>query len=79
MRARAWVGRAVLALLVCCAGAVGAQVRPNAGPVRVSVAVYLLSLGRLDTASGTFTADFYLSFRCERPCDILACPAQAPF
>ncbi|GMA14164.1 hypothetical protein GCM10025871_04950 [Deinococcus metallilatus] len=33
------------------------------------MAVYLLSLGRLDTANGTFTADFYLSFRCDRPCD----------
>ncbi len=41
----------------------------SAGPVHVRVAVYLVSLGRLDTANGTFTADFYLSFRCDRPCD----------
>lgn len=39
-------------------------------PTQVSVALYLLSLGRLDTTSGTFTADFYLSFRCDRPCDV---------
>ncbi len=47
-----------------------APAQASAGPVQVKVAVYLLGLGRLGTASGSFTADFYISFRCDRPCDI---------
>ncbi len=47
-----------------------AQAQADEGPTRVTVAIYLLSLGRLDTANGVFTADFYLSFRCDRPCEV---------
>lgn len=38
-------------------------------PVRVRVAVDLLSIGKLDIGEGSYTMDFYLSFRCDRPCE----------
>lgn len=34
----------------------------------VEVGLYLLNLGKFDVSSGAFTADFYLSMRCERNC-----------
>ncbi len=34
----------------------------------VDVGVYIINLGKFDTSSGTFTADFYLSFSCEKNC-----------
>ena len=36
----------------------------------VSVGIYLLNLGRFDIATGTFTADFYLSLQCPTECSI---------
>ncbi len=36
---------------------------------KVEVGLYLLNLGRFDVGTGTFTADFYLSFQCETDCD----------
>lgn len=42
---------------------------PADAPARVRVGVYLLNLGRLDTATGTYTMDLYVSFACDRPCD----------
>lgn len=59
-----------IVLLVSLFMPLAVQAQADEGPVRVSVAIYLLSLGRLDTANGTFTADFYLSFRCDRPCEV---------
>ncbi|MFH0836934.1 MAG: hypothetical protein V1870_02290 [Candidatus Aenigmatarchaeota archaeon] len=34
----------------------------------VSVGTYVLNLGKFDTITGIFTADFYLSFICENEC-----------
>lgn len=34
----------------------------------VQVGIYLLNLGKFDIATGSFTADFYLSFKCENAC-----------
>ncbi|MDA1003922.1 MAG: hypothetical protein O3B31_11355, partial [Chloroflexi bacterium] len=42
---------------------------PSAGPIVVRAAVYVLNVGRLDTQSGEFTVDFYLTLTCDRPCD----------
>ncbi len=36
----------------------------------VSLGLYVLNLGKFDIATGTFTADFYLSMRCETECSI---------
>jgi hypothetical protein len=36
------------------------------GPVVVRVGLLLLSVGKLDVASGTYTADFYVSLRADR-------------
>jgi hypothetical protein len=38
-------------------------------PLRVQVGIFLLNVGRLDTSTGTYTMDFYLTMRCDRPCD----------
>ena len=36
----------------------------------VRVGVYILSVGNLDTTTGTYTIDFFLNFKCETtPCD----------
>jgi hypothetical protein len=43
----------------------GAQCQPN----KVKVGVYVLNIGKLDTSSGTFTVDFYLSFDSDTPSD----------
>jgi hypothetical protein len=34
----------------------------------VRVGVYLLNVGRLDIGAGTYTMDFYVSFRCSEDC-----------
>ena len=34
----------------------------------VKVAVYVLNLGKFDLSTGAFTADFYLSLKCENKC-----------
>lgn len=39
------------------------------GPVRVRVGSYLLNVGSLDTETGTYTMDLYLSLNCDRACD----------
>lgn len=39
------------------------------GPNVVKVGVYVLNVGKLDTSSGAFTIDFYLSFSSDRPSD----------
>jgi len=38
-------------------------------PLHMQVGVLLLNVGRLDTATGTYTMDLYLTFRCDRPCE----------
>lgn len=35
----------------------------------MQVGILLLNVGRLDTATGTYTMDLYLTFRCDRPCE----------
>lgn len=39
-----------------------------AGPARVQVGVYLLSVGKLDISAGSYYMDFHLIFHCDRPC-----------
>jgi hypothetical protein len=41
---------------------------PSVRAQDVNVALYVLNLGKFDIASGTFTADFYLSITCEEDC-----------
>lgn len=41
----------------------------DASPIVIRTGVYVLNVGRLDTQSGEFTVDFYLSLECDRPCD----------
>lgn len=41
----------------------------KAPPLHVQVGILLLNVGRLDTSTGTYTMDFYLTMRCDRPCD----------
>ncbi len=51
---------------------------PPAAPAAATVVktgIYLLNVGRLDTTTGNFTADFYLTFDCDRPCN----PARFEF
>ncbi len=38
-------------------------------PQDVRVGVYVLNVGKFDVSTGSYTVDFYLSFRCDRPCD----------
>lgn len=41
-----------------------------AGKEVVRVGIYVLSVGNLDTTTGTYTIDFFLNFKCETaPCD----------
>ena len=41
----------------------------TAGPLKVRVGVYVIDLGKLDTSTGSFTADFYLMFESDTPFD----------
>jgi len=43
--------------------------QPQEGPTIVKVGVYVLNVGKLDTSTGAFTIDFYLSFSSDRPFD----------
>ena len=40
---------------------------PQAGPANVKVGVYVLNLGKLDTSTGSFSIDFYLSLTSDKP------------
>jgi len=65
--------RRMIALLALGALAfVGGQAEPRNSPredpVEISVGFYLLSLSRFDLATGTFTADFYISLKCAGGC-----------
>jgi hypothetical protein len=37
-------------------------------PSVVKVGLYIINVGKLDTATGAYTVDFYLSFSCDQPC-----------
>lgn len=37
-------------------------------PLKVRVGVYLLNVGKLDIGAGTYSMDFYVSFRCPTDC-----------
>ncbi|MEK6808980.1 MAG: hypothetical protein AABY14_04800, partial [Nanoarchaeota archaeon] len=41
---------------------------PSVIAQNVDVGVYILNLEKFDTATGSFTADFYLSLRCQKEC-----------
>jgi hypothetical protein len=41
--------------------------QPSEGPSVVKVGLYLLNVSKLDTATGAYTADFYLSFSSDTP------------
>ncbi|MBM3946643.1 MAG: hypothetical protein FJ315_04490 [SAR202 cluster bacterium] len=57
------------------AAAPSRELAAQTGATVVKTGVYLLNVGRLDTLSGSFTADFYLRFRCDVACD----PSQFEF
>lgn len=40
----------------------------NESPQQVNVGLYLLNMGKFDVATGSFTADFYLSLKCPNNC-----------
>lgn len=41
----------------------------NSNPQNVTISIYVLNLGKFDISTGSFTADFYMSMRCERSCN----------
>ena len=43
--------------------------RTATGPAKVKVGIYVLNVGKLDTSSGAYTVDFYLSFTSDEPTD----------
>ncbi len=45
-----------------------AKSQKGIGPEQVQVGLYLLNMGKFDVATGSFTADFYLSLKCEKNC-----------
>lgn len=45
---------------------------PSAFAQKVEVSTYILNLGKFDIATGAFTADFYLSMKCEENCSDIA-------
>jgi hypothetical protein len=50
-------------------GAAWSSEDPQSNPNEVKVGIYVLNIGKLDTASGAYTADFYLSFSSDSPSD----------
>ncbi len=54
---------AVLACITLSASLASAQ------PTQVRTSVYVLSLGKFDVSSGSYTVDFYLSMECDAPCE----------
>lgn len=47
----------------------GAAPPAQQSPLQVQVGTYLMSIGKLDISSNSYHMDFYLIFRCDRPCD----------
>lgn len=50
----------IIVLLPCAA----------AKPQQVDVGIYILNLGKFDVGTGAFTADFYISMKCEEECSL---------
>jgi hypothetical protein len=46
----------------------GTYFDPNADPVQANIGVYVISVGNLELTTGTYFMDFYLTIRCDRPC-----------
>lgn len=44
------------------------QTPPASGPLHERIAVQLIDVGKVDTAAGTYSLDFYLAVQCDRPC-----------
>ncbi len=61
------LGLGLLVLVVGLTSSAKAQSPINAVP-KVNVGVYLLNVGKLDTTTGAYTLDFFLSLRCDGPC-----------
>lgn len=40
----------------------------NTANPEIKVGIYVLNLGKFDVATGSFTADFYLSLKCDKVC-----------
>jgi hypothetical protein len=55
---------AITAVLLLVFTIVAALLAPAANAADVQVGVYIINLGKFDVASGSFTADFYLSLKC---------------
>lgn len=64
------VSLSVLFLFLFPGTSVVAQEGPStSGAEIVKVGIYVINVGRLDISTGTFTVDFYLTLRCDEPCD----------
>ena len=62
---------ALLAALLITPGAALAQEtgsESDGAPLEVKAGVYVLSIGQLSTATGTYVVDMYLTLECDRPC-----------
>ncbi len=55
-------------LLAFCLLIITVLAANSAAAQNASVGVYLLNLGKFDVATGSFTADFYLSMKCSSNC-----------
>ncbi|MEM4331040.1 MAG: hypothetical protein QW273_03475 [Candidatus Pacearchaeota archaeon] len=55
----------LLLIFFCSLAFVSSQ---NETDKEVKVGIYILNLGKFDISSGSFTADFYLSFKCDNLC-----------
>lgn len=66
----------LLAMLVLLFAALGgtalsegeAAPAPQADAQKVRTGLYMLNVGRLDTVNASYTADFYLTFKCDTDC-----------
>ncbi|MEM4662491.1 MAG: hypothetical protein QXM75_00505 [Candidatus Diapherotrites archaeon] len=38
-------------------------------PQKVEVGIYVLNIGKFEVSTGSYTVDFYLSMKCDKPCD----------
>ena len=59
-------------LLLSCGKAAASEPPAASGadpqPSVVRTGIYVLNVGRLDTLTSTYTSDFFLSFKCDQPC-----------
>lgn len=40
----------------------------HAQATEVDVGIYILNVGKFDVSTGSYTVDFYLNFKCDKPC-----------